>query len=340
MATRPTFWLKAMPFLALLLAMSCAAGAPRAPATTAAPPPTMETVAPDAARLQVVAAFYPLQEAAERVGGEEVEVYNVTPPGAEAHDLELSIGDFRRIRQADLILYLSRGFQPAIEDAVATAPGESVDVLAGMDLLAGAAEVHGDDEEEGHEEDQEEAHADEQAVDPHVWLDPLRYAQLVHRLALVLAELRPQKADAFRARAEAYTAQLRQLDDEFQQGLADCRSRFLVTNHAAFGYLTQRYGLEQLPISGFSPEAEPTPRKLEEIIDLVREREVRAVYLETLASPKVAETVAREAGVETLVLNPLEGLTAAQLGAGQDYLSAMRSNLEALRQGLDCRSEP
>jgi zinc transport system substrate-binding protein len=110
-----------------------------------------------------------------------------------------------------------------------------------------------------------------------------------------------------------------------------------VTAHDAFGYLAARYGLEVLPIMGLSPEAEPTPRDLEESVSLVEQRDVTTVFVEPLLSREVGETVAREAGVETAVLDPLEGLTEEQLAAGENYFSVMEANLEALRAGLGCR---
>jgi len=285
----------------------------------------------------VVAAFYPLAFAAEEIGGETVAVTNVTPPGAEPHDVELSARDVERIRSADVVLYLGNGFQPALERAVAGADVEAVDLLAGLRLREGAEDEHGheDDtggaEEEGAEHSDEEAgeHAeDEQALDPHVWLDPLRYAEIAERVGAAIGRREP---------AEQFAQRLRRLHSEFEQGLANCARREIVTSHAAFGYLADRYRLEQIPITGLSPESEPSPRELEHVIEEVREHGATTVFFETLVSPRLAQTVARETGANTAVLNPLEGLTPEQLEAGEDFFSIMRDNLEALREALDCR---
>jgi zinc transport system substrate-binding protein len=258
-------------------------------------------------RTQVVAGFYPLAFAAAEIGGDRVEVTNLTPPGAEPHDVELSVRDVERVRDADLILYLGQGFQPALEDAAA-GRDSAVDLLEGLDLREG---------EEG-----------EDARDPHVWLDPVRFAEMAERIGAELGGESP---------ARQLASRLRDLDAEYRAGLADCERDELVTAHDAFGYLGERYGLEEIPITGISPEAEPSPQDLEEIAELVRERGVTTVFVEPLLSPEIGETVAREAGAETEVLNPLEGLSEAELDRGESYFTVMRANLETLREGLGCR---
>ncbi len=258
-------------------------------------------------RTQVVAGFYPLAFAASEVGGDRVEVTNLTPPGAEPHDVELSVRDVERVRDADLVLYLGQGFQPALEDA-AEGNDAALDLLEGLELREG---------EEG-----------EDALDPHVWLDPLRFAEVVERVG---AELGGQ------APAGQLASELRALDGEYRAGLEDCARNELVTAHDAFGYLGERYGLEVIPITGVSPESEPSPEDLATISEVVSERGVTTVFVEPLLSPEIGETVAREAGAETAILNPLEGLTEEELDRGENYFTVMRANLEALRDGLGCR---
>jgi zinc transport system substrate-binding protein len=273
----------------------------------------------------VVAAFYPLAFATERVGGDEVDVRNLTPPGTEPHDVELSARDVEAVRSADVVVYLGSGFQPALEDAVEGAEGEAVDVLQGLQLVKAAEAGH------GHEEETGEAHAEEESeetLDPHVWLDPLRFARTARRIATTLG--RPEGADELVAELEA-------LNDEFEEGLADCERHEIVTSHAAFAYLAARYGLEQIPITGVSPEAEPTAQELEDVVHEVEESGATTVFFETLVSPRLAETIARETGAETAELNPIEGLTEDELERGENYLSVMRANLEALGQALGCR---
>jgi zinc transport system substrate-binding protein len=257
----------------------------------------------------VVAAFYPLAYAARELGGDDVTVRNLTPPGVEPHDLELSGGEVREIRDAALVLYLGGGFQPALEDAIRSTDATS------LDLLEVASPREGDEGGEG-------------AFDPHVWLDPDRYRTIVEAIGRELEQP---------ARTETLGERLRRLDEEYRTGLASCARRELVTSHDAFGYLAERYGLRQVPITGPTPEAEPTPRELERVVRDVRSSGATTIFFETLVSPRLAETVAREVGARTAVLNPLEGLSQAQLDLGDDYFTVMRENLAALRKALGCR---
>jgi zinc transport system substrate-binding protein len=283
----------------------------------------------DDGRLTVVASFYPIAEAARQVSGDDVEVVELTPAGVEPHDLELAPDDIEAIATADVVLYAGGGFQPAVEDALGEASGVAVDVTA--DLTSLPATEAGQDDEADHED---QADHEELGADPHVWLDPTRFAAIVRRVAQALGEADPGAGSL--EREASYEAALKALDGAFRDGLNDCASRLLVVSHAAFGYLADAYDLHQEPISGVSPEAEPDPQRLAELRDVVTSEGVTTVFVESLVSPAVGETLAEEAGVTTAVLNPLEGLTPEQIDAGEDYLSVMRANLEALRDGLGC----
>ena len=254
----------------------------------------------------VVAAFYPLAYAAERLGGPAFDVTNLTPPGAEPHDLELTPQEVARIQEASIILYLSHGFQPAVSKAVEQAQGTKVDILAGLPLHAG--------QEAG------------LTADPHVWLDPILFSRVVTRIGTALG--RP---------SASLVADLRKLDREYRRGLRDCKRHEIVTSHAAFGYLAARYGLEQVSITGLAPEAEPTPKQLAHVIQVVRRTHATTVFSETLVSPRLADTVAREVGARTAVLDPIEGLKPVEQKRGDNYLTLMRRNLAALRKALACR---
>jgi zinc transport system substrate-binding protein len=247
----------------------------------------------------VVASFYPLAFAAEQVGGPDVAVENLTPPGVEPHDLELPPRDVARLGSADLVLYLGGGFQPGVEDAVAQSGAEALDLLP------------------------------EGAEDPHVWLDPTRFADLAVRVSEALT--------GSGAAAAVLAHRLEDLDAQYRAGLADCERRELVVSHAAFGYLADAYGLEQIPLAGLSPEAEATPRDLARAAELVEERGATTVFVEPLAPPDEAEALARETGAQVATLDPIEGLTEEEAAAGEDYFSLMAQNLETLREALGCR---
>lgn len=266
-------------------------------------------------RLTVVTAFYPLAEAARRVGGDHVLVTNLTPPGAEPHDLELTPDDLEAIAAADLVVYVGAGFQPVVEEAIGEAQGSVLDVLDHASTLPAS---------EGG------------PADPHVWLDPTRYAELAAAIGTALARIDQTDASAFRGAAADFGAALGTLDDGFDQGLASCRTRLILVNHAAFGYLADAYDLEQVAITGVAPEVEPDPARLAELRRLAIADGVTTIFTEELVPPDVAETLAAEVGVGTSVLNPIEGLTSEQEDAGEDYLSLMRENLDALRAGLGC----
>jgi zinc transport system substrate-binding protein len=270
-------------------------------------------------KLSVVAAFYPVQEAAENVGGGLVDVTNLTAPGVEPHDLELSPDQVEAIATADVVLYLGDGFQPAVEDAIGDAEGVTVDLLAGLPTVEPPS-----GSEEG------------LTVDPHVWLDPVLYAQMVGEIRGALAQASPEDASTFRTNADAFTKQISQLADDYRTGLASCQRTLIVTNHAAFGYLAGEYGLTQEAITGLAPDAEPSAQRLAELKDLVEQRGVTTIFTEDLVSPKVAETLADEAGVQTAVLHTLEGLTEDEVAAGDDYRSQMQENLSTLRMALGC----
>jgi zinc transport system substrate-binding protein len=273
----------------------------------------------------VVAGFYPLEWAAERIGGDAIEVSSLTPPGAEAHDLELTPQDVAAVSEADLVVHLE-GFQPAVDEAATSEAGDRAwDAGEAADLSLTADDAAHEGEEE---------HADEPAADPHFWLDPTRLAAVGDALAERLAEIAPDDADTFEKNAADLRADLEQLDEEIRTGLADCAVPTLVTAHDAFGYFADRYGLEVHGISGLSPSQEPEPAQLAEIAELVADEGVTTVYTETLVDPAVADTVAAEAGVQTAVLDPVEGLTEAS--EGEDYLAVMRANLATLRAGQSC----
>jgi zinc transport system substrate-binding protein len=274
------------------------------------------------AKTTVVANFYPVFEAAQEVGGDRVAVTNLTPAGAEPHDLELSPKDVDEILDAKVVLFMGFGFQPAVEDAVkGRREGVTVDLLRSLE-----SELRRSGEEESLTGGR----------DPHVWLDPVLMARMVDQIAEALTRADPAGRSMLEHDAAAYRSTIEALDQRYRAGLADCDRRTIVTSHAAFGYLGARYHLVQESIAGLSPEAEPDPRRLADLTALVRREGVTTIFTEELVSPRVAETLAREAGVKTAVLNPLEGLTSAEQARGETYVSVMGRNLATLRTALGC----
>lgn len=285
------------------------------------------------APLRVVAGFYPLAYAAEQVGGDAVEVVNLTPPGGEAHDLELSPQQVAEIGEADLVVYIP-GFQPALDDAIAqVAPERALDVTQALALLPAEDHAHEGEGEHAdeHADEHSDEHSDELAGDPHVWLNPLNMATIGDEIASRLTALR---ADGpFTAGAQSLSSAMDALNTQWAEGTAECRSRDLVVSHEAFGYLAEQYDFAQIGIAGLSPDAEPSPARLAEVADLVRARGITTIYYETLVDPAVAETLAAETGAQTAILDPLEGLLEGSTG---DYVTVMQANLEQVRTGQGC----
>ena len=269
---------------------------------------------------RVVTSFYPLQYVAERVAGDHAQVSNLTAPGAEPHDLELTVRQTASIADADLVVVHS-GFQPAVDEAVEQSGPDDVVDTAEVIALVESEEEHAEDDQE-HE-----------GGDPHFWLDPTLLARAAEAVADELAVADPGHAEDFRANLDELTADLEELDRDYAEGLAGCDTQDVVVSHDAFAYL-ETYGLHFESIAGLSPDQEPSPARLAELADLIEGSAITTVFTETLASPALSETLAGDLGLETAVLDPIEGLSDAT--AGEDYLSLMRQNLAALRTANGC----
>lgn len=268
----------------------------------------------------VVAAVYPLAFIAEEIAGDEIEITTLTPAGGEPHDLELTPSQARSIAEAELVLYVGGGFQPAVEDAV-----EQTD--QGLDVLDLVTTITA----EGHTEETEEEAHEHEGADPHAWLDPTQAALIADSVLERLIEIAPEHEATFEERHDALVEAFTELDSEFTDGLEDCRERTIVVSHEAFGYLTQRYGLEQMGISGINPEQEPSPQRLADVTRFVADNGIETIFLERAVSAEVGATVAEETGARVAYLDPLE--VGPESG---DLFTVMRANLEALQRGLGC----
>jgi len=277
--------------------------------------------------VSVVASFYPIEFAVQQVGGNHVAVTSLTKPGAEPHDVELSPQDVAKVAEAGLVVY-AKGFQPAVDTAVDQEGSQHAFDVAPVANLNLAAPPEA---EEGQTTAPPDAAA---AKDPHFWLDPQRYAAVATAIGQRLGEADPANAATYTQNAMAFTDKLGALDAEFRMTLASCARKDLVTSHAAFGYLSERYGFTQVPIAGLSPDVEPSAAQLAQVADFVKAHGVTTIYAETLVEPAFAETVAKSTGARLATLDPIEGLTSTS--AGHDYLEVMRSNLATLKAGQGC----
>jgi len=284
-------------------------------------------------KLNVVASFYPLEFIAKTVGGDAVHVTTLTAPGVEPHDLELTPKQVGHIAQAKLVLF-EGNLQPAVDEAIdQNAKKSAFDVASAASLEATGADFE-EHPEDGAGPVAKPAAYSEDALDPHFWLDPVRYADVVKAITDKLVETDPANADGYRQRSAGMLTDVTKLDNDFKTGLADCKLKTFVTSHQAFAYLAKRYGLQMVGIAGFTPDSEPTPQRIREVQDIVRDQKVSTIFYEELVSPKVAESIARDVHVKTAVLSPIEGLSDAN--SQESYLSLMRANLQELRKANSC----
>ena len=281
-----------------------------------------------------MASFYPLQYLTEKIGGDLVSVESLTPPGAEPHDLELSNQKVQQLSQAGAVVYL-KGFQSAVDKAIElNAPKTVIDVSTSVDLVdaekhESELDVADDDEktEEAHEHEHEHG-----STDPHFWLDPTRMASAATQIGDALAQAGPPNAETYKKNAASMKSQMEALSKKLVDGTAKCQHKEFVTSHEAFGYLADRTGLTQLGLSGLDPDSTPSPARLKQISDAVKAKGITTIFTEELLSPKVAETLAKDLGITTAVLDPIE----SQADDSKDYEAVMNENLEALQKALSC----
>lgn len=272
---------------------------------------------------QIVTTMYPLYEFTKQVVGDKADVILLVPAGAEPHDWEPAPSDMITVKRAGIFIYNGAGMEPWLDRV-----GES--------LLAGKKVVRAIDAVTviPAQFDEEGAPAANGEVDPHIWLDPVNAQAVVNSIAAAVAEVDSSNASFYAANADAYNAQLGLLHAEYSSALANATYHEFVTSHAAFGYLANRYGLKQISIMGVTPDAEPTPERMANIVKYVRNNGIRYIFFETLVNPRLSEIIAQEAGAQTLVLNPIEGLTNEEIARGESYISVMRLNLENLKHVL------
>ncbi|MFJ4711815.1 metal ABC transporter substrate-binding protein [Streptomyces sp. NPDC088785] len=277
-------------------------------------------------KLDVVASFYPMQYLAEQIGGDHVAVTNLTEPGQEPHDLEVSAQQRGRLEEADVALYL-KGLQPSVDEAISQSGiGTKVDAASLTHLEKHGSEVGG--HADGHDHD----HGSEAGADPHIWLDPVKYAEVAEGVGTALRKADPDHAALYRKNTAALVGKLDGLDKKYADGLGNTRSKVFITTHAAFGYLAERYGLTEEAISGLDPESEPSAARVRDLQKMAKADGVTTVFYETLVSDRTAKTLAGDTGLRTAVLDPIEGITDAS--RGDDYLAVMESNLTALQKAL------
>ncbi len=261
---------------------------------------------------KIVTSFYPLHYAVEYIAGDDFNVENVTPVGAEPHDIELSPQKTLDILEAKAIFVMGDGFQPAIEKTAKSRDGNTFTIL---------------DEVLGESSD---------GVDPHIWLDPVLYKKAVQEITKNLISINPEKKKDYEQRRDELTKKLDTLDAQYKETFSDCRTKTFITSHDAFSRLAKRYGLVQESIAGISPDNEPSPQRLSDLSALAKKNNIDVIFTEDLVSKRVANSLSSEAGLETKTLSPLEGLTQSQNENGVNYFDVMEDNLSTLSSALGC----
>ncbi|KPI23049.1 metal ABC transporter substrate-binding protein [Streptomyces sp. NPDC054950] len=278
-------------------------------------------------KFDVVASFYPMAFLAEQIGGDHVNVTSLTEPGQEPHDLEISAKQTAALQESDAVLYL-KDLQPSVDDAVAQSEIKTKIDAASLTTL----EKHGN-EVGGHAAEHDDHENEElSGLDPHIWLDPVRYSQVAEGVGKAFEKADPDHAADYKANTAALVKKLGALNTQFKDGLANTRTKVFVTTHAAFGYLAERYGLTEEAINGLDPESEPSAARVKELEKMAKADGVTTVFYETLVSDKTAKTIASDANLKTDVLDPIEGIT--KKSRGTDYFSVQEANLKALKTAL------
>jgi len=284
-------------------------------------------------QLKIITTLFPLQEFARSVGEEKVQVSLLLPPGVEPHNWEPKPSEVNKIKEADFFFYIGRGMEPWAEDLLRAAKSsrlQALEVSRGMTLLE-AKDHHppGGPTSSGRRQGER--------YDPHIWLDFSLDMEIVEMIAAAFSEKDPAHAARYGANAAAYKSKLNALDQKYRSSLSPCRQRQMILGgHSAFGYLAQRYGLQQIALYGISPNAEPTPKKLAEVVQAAKNHKVKFIFFESFMNPKLAQVLAKEAGIGTLNLYDGANVTKEQLQKKTTFLELMEKNLENLRRGLGC----
>lgn len=285
-------------------------------------------------RISVVTSFYPIYYLASQIGGEQANVINLIPAGVEPHDWTPKSRDLSEASKANLFLYNGAGLEGWVDDFLKGLGGskavQAFSVSDGISLIEADGSAHEHDHEAEHGDD---AHS-ELTVDPHTWVSPKSALVMAGNIKKIMVEADEAHASSYEANYEQLKFKLTALDASYTEQLGKLPRKDIVVSHQAFGYLARDYGLKQIAIMGLSPDAEPRAQDLLEISQFVKDNDVRYIFFEELVSSALADTLAREAKVETLVLNPVEGLTPSQEQAGEDFISLMESNLQHLVQAL------
>ncbi|AIQ37029.1 ABC transporter substrate-binding protein [Paenibacillus sp. FSL R5-0345] len=295
-------------------------------------------------KVNVVTTFYPIYEFTREIGGDDINAINLLPVGVEPHDWTPRSQDIVNTSKAQLFLYNGAGLEGWVPNFLkgldSSSKVEAVEVSKGIDLIMTDEDDghdHGGSSEEDHHEDDADHNShsgDSLHTDPHTWVSPKSAIIMARNIKDSLQSVDPEHKDGYEERYNKLAERLQALDSKFEQELTKLPNHEIVVSHQAFSYLARDYGLEQHAIMGLSPDAEPRGQDLVNLAKLVKDEDIKYIFFEELVSDKLAKTLAAEAGVSTMVLNPVEGLTAEQEKNGDNYFTLMEKNLQNLIMAL------
>lgn len=272
-------------------------------------------------KIQVATSFYPIYFFAQQISKDKADVVNITPVGAEPHDYEPTAKDIAKIENSKLIIINGGGLE-AWENDIRKNLNYKNNII--LTISEGVT-------------DQRALDDGKNINDFHIWLNPILAKEIVNKITDNFIKIDPLNKDYYQLNADFLKTQLDNLDKEYKQGLSNCKEKNIITSHLAFGYLADAYGFHQISITGLSPDTEPSPQKLIDIVKFARDNNVKYIFFESLVSPKLSNTIANELGAKTLILNPIEGLTNEEISMGENYFTKMKNNLINLKIALQCQ---
>lgn len=278
----------------------------------------------------VYTSVYPIYDFTKKIGGDKIHVELLIPPGTEPHSWEPSAKDMAKIEESDLFLYNGLGLDSWAERIAKSLPNEDRNTLAVAEIGNIKPMVFTEGEKD-HQDQEAHGHGN---YDPHVWLDPTNVEKMAESIKEQLVKIDPQNEEYYEKNFSTFQKQLKELDEKYQQALSQVEKRDFIVNHAAFGYLANRYHLNQIAITGLTPQAEPSPAKLKELTALIKKYDISTIFMENLSSPKLTDVLAEETGAKVDLLHPIDGLTQEEMDQGKEYLSLMGQNLKALKRAL------
>ena len=283
---------------------------------------TMET------KVKIYTSFYPLYDFTKKVGGDLVDTEVVVGDGVDPHSFDPSPRLIAEMETADIFIYNGLGMEPWVDGVLENLKDKGTIIIQaseGLDIMDYNEEEHYHEEEHHHEHGQQ---------DPHIWMDPMNTIKISEGVKEALVGMDSDNAQIYEENFIKFKGDIENLDDDFKEALRDVKNRKILVSHSAFRYLARRYDLEEIAVSGVSPHEEPSPTRLAELTKEAEKHNLKYIFFESLANPKTAETLGKEAGLEVLMLYNMEGLTKEQRQEGEDYISLMYKNLENLKKAL------